>query len=342
MKGMVLDWRVQARGARAGRRAGPHFLVEEGSLAPATLAALGGRSSACSSCPSAPRRRTWRATSATALAEQGPRCPRWRCTRPNEHRRLPPAAALTGRGRRGQESRALFYSQRSRSDSWRWPFATTARSPTSARGPRRRNYALPFEVLGRWSTAAWTRRRRIHGACSPALRLRLHGARRRGATARPTRRSGRSCLVLLLRLAGACARRRRHVRREVGTSCPDAQIMLDETVHSGGGDIRGNYVLIDHGNDEFSLPVSGEAGGVVVEMARRNAGSVSDSAEAQSAASHPHLHFHIQKKSFYTSPGVPVRFRRSALRLCRTMLRPIRGRFRRRPTTTSSVSSRAA
>ena len=118
---------------------------------------------------------------------------------------------------------------------------------------------------------------------------------------------------------------------EVGTSCPNAQIMLDETVHFGGGDIRGNYVLIDHGNDEFSC------------LCHLRPGSVSVSAEARAAV-------RIRTCTFISRRGRASTLRRacpcgsqaSLPRLRRTMLRPIRGRFRRRPTTTSLRSSRAA
>lgn len=97
---------------------------------------------------------------------------------------------------------------------------------------------------------------------------------------------------------------------EVGTSCPNAQIMLDETVHFGGGDIRGNYVLIDHGNDEFSCLCHLRPGGVLVEAGWHvQRGQRVGFCGSSGCSSHLHLHFHIQKgQSFYTSPGVPVRF----------------------------------
>ncbi len=97
---------------------------------------------------------------------------------------------------------------------------------------------------------------------------------------------------------------------EAGRSCPDAPIALDGTVRCGGGDIRGNYVLIDHRNDEFSCLCHLKPGGVLVAAGQRvQRGQQIGICGSSGCSSHPHLHFHIQKgRSFYTSPGVPVRF----------------------------------
>lgn len=97
---------------------------------------------------------------------------------------------------------------------------------------------------------------------------------------------------------------------EVGTSCPNAPIMLDDMVHFGGDDIRGNYVLIDHGNGEFSCLCHLKPGGVLVEAGQRvSCGHRVGLCGSSGCSSEPHLHFHVQKgQSFYTSPGVPVRF----------------------------------
>ena len=97
---------------------------------------------------------------------------------------------------------------------------------------------------------------------------------------------------------------------EVGRSCPNALIWLDDKVHFGGGDIRGNYVLIEHAHGEFSCLCHLKPGSVLVEVgASVECGQCVGLCGSSGCSSEPHLHFHIQKgQSFYTSPGVPVRF----------------------------------
>lgn len=97
---------------------------------------------------------------------------------------------------------------------------------------------------------------------------------------------------------------------EAGASCSNATIWLDGKVHFGGGDIRGNYVLVEHAHGEFSCLCHLMPGGVLVEAGQRvQRGQQVGLCGSSGCSSEPHLHFHIQKgQSFYTSPGVPVRF----------------------------------
>lgn len=97
---------------------------------------------------------------------------------------------------------------------------------------------------------------------------------------------------------------------EAGASCSNATIWLDGKVHFGGGDIRGNYVLVEHAHGEFSCLCHLMPGGVSVEVGQEvRRGQQVGLCGSSGCSSEPHLHFHIQKgQSFYTSPGVPVRF----------------------------------
>ncbi len=97
---------------------------------------------------------------------------------------------------------------------------------------------------------------------------------------------------------------------EAHEGCPNARIALDGKIGCGGDDIRGNYVLIEHAGGEFSCLCHLKAGSVAVRAGDRVArGQVVGQCGSSGNSSEPHLHFHVQLgASFYSSPGVPIRF----------------------------------
>ena len=91
---------------------------------------------------------------------------------------------------------------------------------------------------------------------------------------------------------------------------PDTLPALDGEAACAGDDVRGNYVLIRHAEGEFSCLAHLAPGSVVVEVGKRVArGEKIGCCGNSGNSSEPHLHFHVQAgESFYTSPGVPIRF----------------------------------
>lgn len=97
---------------------------------------------------------------------------------------------------------------------------------------------------------------------------------------------------------------------EVRSADPDTPPAPDGEVSCAGGDIRGNYVLIRHAAGEYSCLAHLAPGGVEVSVGQRvSRGDRIGRCGSSGNSSEPHLHFHVQAgRSFYSSPGVPVRF----------------------------------
>ncbi len=91
---------------------------------------------------------------------------------------------------------------------------------------------------------------------------------------------------------------------------PDTPPALEGRIDCAGDDIRGNYVLIRHSDDEFSCLAHLAPGSVAVSVGERVAcGQYIGRCGSSGNSSEPHLHFHVQAgQSFYESPGVPIRF----------------------------------
>ena len=76
-------------------------------------------------------------------------------------------------------------------------------------------------------------------------------------------------------------------------------------------DIRGNYVVLKHGSDRYTLYAHLKAGSIVVKkgdfvVAGQKIGECGHSGHS----SEPHLHFQFQDRSdFYTAIGLPIKFR---------------------------------
>lgn len=101
------------------------------------------------------------------------------------------------------------------------------------------------------------------------------------------------------------------VVEKISSSCADSKIMpfrwmTDPLIR----DIRGNYILIRHGEKEYSLLAHLRPGSLSVKEGERvergqRIGSVGNSGNS----TEPHLHFQVQDgKSFYFSKGIPISF----------------------------------
>lgn len=120
---------------------------------------------------------------------------------------------------------------------------------------------------------------------------------------------------------------------EIHDGCPNAPIALDGVAHTGGDDIRGNYVLIEHEGEEFSALCHLKSGSIAVQVGQKvKRGDVIGACGSSGCSSGPHLHFHVQKgQSFYTSPGIPIRFDGIKTALYPTTQRSIRAPCRKTP-----------
>ena len=98
---------------------------------------------------------------------------------------------------------------------------------------------------------------------------------------------------------------------EIGTGNPDSQITEERTVSCEADDIRGNYILIEHTGQEYSLLAHLQPESILVTEGQRvQRGEKIARCGNSGNTTEPHLHFHIQQgKSFYNSPGLPVQFR---------------------------------
>ena len=97
---------------------------------------------------------------------------------------------------------------------------------------------------------------------------------------------------------------------EARDSDPDTPPAPEGQIDCAGDDIRGNYVLIRHSDDEFSCLAHLAPGSVAVSAGEHVArGQHIGRCGSSGNSSEPHLHFHVQAgQSFYESPGVPIRF----------------------------------
>lgn len=97
---------------------------------------------------------------------------------------------------------------------------------------------------------------------------------------------------------------------EVRSDCKDSNVLGDGKTDPFVKDIRGNYVLIRHAEDEFSCLAHLAPGSISVSVGQKvkrkeaialcgNSGNTSE----------PHVHFQVQNgKSFYHSAGLPIHF----------------------------------
>jgi biotin carboxyl carrier protein len=98
---------------------------------------------------------------------------------------------------------------------------------------------------------------------------------------------------------------------EIGTNCEDGKIMLPENMEATAKDIRGNYVLIKHAENEYGFIGHLQPQSICVKVGEKvQAGQVIAKCGNTGNSSEPHVHFHVQDgTSFFTSAGIPIMFR---------------------------------
>lgn len=101
---------------------------------------------------------------------------------------------------------------------------------------------------------------------------------------------------------------------EVRVGEPDSRVTKDRAACCAARDIRGNYILIRHTENEYSLLAHLKPGSILVSAGQtvKRGDKVAECGNSGNTTE-PHLHFQVQLgKSFYTSPGLPVEFERIA------------------------------
>lgn len=97
---------------------------------------------------------------------------------------------------------------------------------------------------------------------------------------------------------------------EVLTGKPNSKITPSRAATCAANDIRGNYLLICHADNEYSLLAHLKPDSILVSEGQfvRRGEKIAQCGNSGNT-SEPHLHFHLQAgKSFYSSAGLPVRF----------------------------------
>ena len=98
---------------------------------------------------------------------------------------------------------------------------------------------------------------------------------------------------------------------EIGTNCDDGKIMLSGSMEATAKDIRGNYILIKHAENEYGFIGHLQPQSICVKAGEKvQTGQIIAKCGNTGNSSEPHIHFHIQDgMNFFTSAGIPIRFR---------------------------------
>ena len=97
---------------------------------------------------------------------------------------------------------------------------------------------------------------------------------------------------------------------EVYNKAKDSNIMGNGKVDCNSKDIRGNYILINHSDNEYSMLAHLQPNSILINCGERVVrGQVIAKCGNTGYSSEPHLHFQLQNsKSFYFSAGLPICF----------------------------------
>ncbi len=98
---------------------------------------------------------------------------------------------------------------------------------------------------------------------------------------------------------------------EIGTDCEDGKIMLPGNMEATAKDIRGNYVLIKHAENEYGFIGHLQPQSICVKVGENvQAGQIIARCGNTGNSSEPHVHFHVQDGTdFFTSAGIPISFK---------------------------------
>ena len=97
---------------------------------------------------------------------------------------------------------------------------------------------------------------------------------------------------------------------EVLSGQPDSRITKDRKASCQARDLRGNHILLDHGQGEFSLLAHLQPDSILVTVGQQvRRGEALARCGNSGNSSEPHLHFQLQQgASFTASPGLPIPF----------------------------------
>ena len=98
---------------------------------------------------------------------------------------------------------------------------------------------------------------------------------------------------------------------EIGTNCEDGKIMLPGDMEATAKDIRGNYVLIKHAENQYGFIGHLQPKSICVAVGEQvRVGQVIAKCGNTGNSSEPHVHFHVQDgTNFFTSAGIPICFK---------------------------------
>ncbi len=98
---------------------------------------------------------------------------------------------------------------------------------------------------------------------------------------------------------------------ECRTGSKDSFMSTDGQIDCSAKDIRGNYIIIRHAKEEYSLLAHLKPDSVIVRKGDNvKRGQIIALCGNTGNSSEPHLHFQLQKgANFYTSPGLPIEFK---------------------------------
>ena len=97
---------------------------------------------------------------------------------------------------------------------------------------------------------------------------------------------------------------------EICTGNLDSGITKNRAVSCKARDIRGNYILICHSDQEYTLSAHLKPDSIQVSVGQsvKRGEKIAECGNSGNT-SEPHLHFQVQLgKSFYSSPGLPIEF----------------------------------
>lgn len=96
----------------------------------------------------------------------------------------------------------------------------------------------------------------------------------------------------------------------VGDKCADSKVYADGTVDCSASDIRGNYIMLKHNDNEYSTIAHIMPKSILVAVGQKvKQGEIIARCGNSGNSSEPHIHFQIQDgKNFFAAAGLPIQF----------------------------------